>query len=346
MVHRRKWLSRERFLDLLGATHLIPGPNSTEMAIHIGYARAGWAGLVLAGVCFILPAALMVTALAALYGRYGALHRAAATLAGIKPVVIAMMALALWRLGRTVAKTRPAAVIGVLAAAANCAGVNELFVLFSAGLTSTLYRCGGRLRSQLGSLPYAILLAPIASAASAAVAPAPACTLGRLFFFFVKVGSVLFGSGYVLIAFLQGDLVQRWGWLTEAQLLDAIAVGQMTPGPVFTTATFVGYVLGGLSGATVATVGIFLPAFLFVAASGPLVPRLRQSAAAGAFLDGINAGSVALMAVVTFRLGRAVLLDPVALAVALASGAALARSNINSAWLVAAGALTGFAIGG
>jgi len=345
VVHRRKWLSRDRFLDLLGATHLIPGPNSTEMAIHIGYARAGWAGLIVAGVCFICPAALMVTGLAAAYARYGSIPRASGVLYGIKPVVSAIVAVALWRLGRAFVRTPSAAGIGFLAAAATFAGANELVVLFAAGLLSALCSRTGGCRSYRPAFAAALLLGALAATAGVPAAPGPTFTLLRLFLFFLKVGSVLFGSGYVLLAFLEGDLVHRWGWLTETQLLDAIAAGQVTPGPVFTTATFVGYVLGGLKGAATATVGIFFPAFFFVAASGPLVPRLRRSPAAGAFLDGLNTGSVALVAAVAVRLARAALVDPPAIALALASGAALVRWNVNSAWLVAAGAITGFAFG-
>lgn len=250
VVRRRHWLSRDEFLDLLGATNLIPGPNSTEMAIHIGHREAGGRGLLVAGSCFILPAALIVAAFAWAYVRYGSLPETNAILYGVKPVIIA----------------------------------------------------------------------------------------------FLKVGSVLFGGGYVLLTFLRADLVERWHWLTEGQLLDAIAVGQITPGPVFTAATFIGYLLGGSAGAIVATAGIFLPAFFFVAVSGPLVPRIRRSETAGAFIDGVNAASLSLLAVVTWQLGRAVLIDWVTVVLLITRLVLLIRFRVNSAWLVLGGALFGLIV--
>lgn len=330
IVLRRQWLTREEFLDLLGAANLIPGPNSTELAIHIGYRRGGWPGLLVAGACFILPAALIVTAIAALYVRYSRLPQAEAVLHGIKPVIIAIVAHALWRLGRAAMKTPLLIGAAVLAVVALVAGVHELAVLFGMGAAIALLRA---------KTPAAIFAVPLAVASAA-----PAFGLLPLFLFFVKVGAVLFGSGYVLIAFLRADLVERWHWLTEAQLLDAIAVGQITPGPLFTTATFIGYILGGPSGALVATIGIFLPAFVFVAISGPIVPRLRRSRAAAAFLDGVNAASIALMAVVTWQLGRAALVDATTIALAVTSAIVLLRYRINSAWLVLLGAAVGLMI--
>jgi chromate transporter len=341
VVGRRGWLTHAQFLDLFGATNLIPGPNSTEMAIHIGWARARWAGLLVAGTCFIAPAALIVLALAWAFVRFGTRPEAAGLLFGIKPVIVAVVIQALWRLGRHALKSRTLVAVTTLAVALNTLGVNELVVLFGAGFAVAIlqgaHQKGRSTPSLLAASPIAFV-APIGGVAGATAAP---FGLLSLFLFFLKVGSVLFGSGYVLLAFLRADLVVRWGWLTDAQLLDAIAVGQVTPGPVFTTATFIGYVLGGLPGAAVATLGIFLPAFVFVALSGPLVPRLRRSATAGAFLDGVNAGSLALMAVVTWRLGRAALVDPTTIALALASGLLLIRYRINSVWLVLAGGLVG-----
>lgn len=331
VVRRRGWMSREEFLDLLGATNLIPGPNSTEMAIHIGYRREGWRGLVIAGLCFILPAALLVGAIAWLYVRYAKLPQAEALLYGIKPVIIAIIADALWRLAKTSMKTPLLAALAVIAASAAFLGVHELAVLFGCGVLVMLTRVGG---TSMFALPLA---------ATGAAVPA-AFGLLPLFLFFVKVGTVLFGSGYVLFAFLRGDLVERWHWLTESQLLDAIAVGQITPGPVFTTATFIGYVLAGAPGAVVATIGIFLPAFVFVAISGPLVPRLRKSRTAAAFLDGVNAAAVALMAVVTWQLGRTALVDVATIALAVTSAIVLWRFRVNSAWLVLGGALTGLSL--
>ncbi len=328
VVRRRGWLTREELLDLLGAANLIPGPNSTELAIHIGYRRGGWKGLLVAGTCFILPAVLIVTFIAWLYVRYAKLPQAEAVLYGIKPVIIAIIAHALWRLGTTAMKSPLLAAAAVIALAASFLGVNELIVLFGTGVLIALVLT----RRAMFVIPFAAL---------PAAAAAPAFGLLPLFLFFLKVGAVLFGSGYVLIAFLRADLVERWGWLTEAQLLDAVAVGQITPGPLFTTATFIGYVLGGINGAVVGTVGIFLPAFFFVAISAPLVSRLRESRVAGAFLDGVNAATVALMTFVTWQLARTALVDIPTIAIAAISAVVLLRFPINSVWLIAAGAIMG-----
>ena len=343
VVRRRQWLSREEFLDLLGATNLIPGPNSTEMAIHIGHRRAGWAGLVVAGSCFILPATLIVTAIAWAYVRFGQLPKVEGLLYGVKPVIIAVVLQALWGLGRTALKTKPLAGVAVVAAALSFLGVNELAVLFGTGLlvAAALRMVQQPTGSAAAPLIGVVPALPFAVTTSAAAAVATPFGLWPMFLFFLKVGSVLFGSGYVLLAFLRADLVDRWHWLTESQLLDAVAVGQITPGPVFTTATFIGYLLGGGSGATLATLGIFLPAFFFVAISGPLVPRLRRSLVAGAFLDGVNVASLALMAIVTWQLGRVAVCDWITAALAVASGALLFRYRVNSAWLVLGGAVAG-----
>ena len=340
VVRRRRWLSRDEFLDLLGATNLIPGPNSTEMAIHIGRRRAGWPGLLVAGSCFILPATLIVTALAWAYVRYGSLSQSDALLYGVKPVVIAIIFRALWGLGRAALKTKTLALVGVVGILLNFLGVHELVILFGAGILTGL----GSLvadRMRRGESPSLIPAAFLFKATSLTASYATSFGLWPLFFFFLKVGSVLFGSGYVLLAFLRADLVERWRWLTESQLLDAVTAGQVTPGPVFTTATFIGYVLGGLPGALVATAGIFLPAFFFVAVSGSLVPRIRRSVTAGAVLDGINAASLSLMAMVTWRLGREALVDWTTFAMLVVSMILLIRFRINSAWLVLAGALFG-----
>jgi chromate transporter len=312
-VRRRGWLTREQFLDLFGAASLIPGPSSTELAIYLGFRRAGWPGLVAGGVCFILPAALMVATIAWAYVRYGSLPQAAALLYGIKPIVIALVIQALWNLGR--AAVRGGLLFGVVVASLVAAllGAPPLLVLVGAALVALAAR-SGRL--------YAVPLWP-------------------LFIVFLKLGSVVFGSGYVLLAFLRDDLVTRLHWLTESQLLDAVVVGQFTPGPVFTTATFIGYVVAGGSGAAVATIAIFLPGFLLVAASGPLIPRLRSSRLAAAALDGVNAGSVALMAAVTWQLGRAALVDVPTMVIALAGAVLLFRFRMNSAWLVLAGGALG-----
>jgi chromate transporter len=347
VVRRRGWLTREQFLDLLGATNLIPGPNSTEMAIHVGHRQAGRLGLLVAGTCFILPAALITLAFAWIYVRFGALPQTEGFLYGVKPVIIAVVVQALWGLARVAVKTTLLAIVTLVAVVTSFSGVNELAILLGAGVALAVVRwITARPRS---ACPYAavvgvspnIAVAPIAVAVGATAAP---FSLAALFLFFLKVGAVLFGSGYVLLAFLRADLVDRWHWLTEAQLLDAIAVGQVTPGPVFTTATFVGYLLGGPSGAVVATVGIFLPAFIFVALSGPLVPRLRRSPTAAVFLDGVNVASLALMVAVTWHLGRAAVVDTPSAILAVASALLLIHFRVNSAWLVLGGGLVGLGL--
>lgn len=340
LVRRRGWLTHEEFLDLLGAVNLIPGPNSTEMAIHVGHRVAGWLGLLTAGVCFILPAALIVLALAWAYVTYGQLPSVTGILYGVKPVVIAVVIQALWKLGWTCVRSWLLAVLGLVATGLASVGVHELMVLFGAGVLVALVRWAETRPPQPGLPLLAALASPGFPLAAAAATPTP-FGLGALFLFFLKVGSVLFGSGYVLLAFLRADLVERYGWLTEQQLLDAVAVGQVTPGPVFTTATFIGYLLGGSAGAVVATVGIFLPAFVFVALSVPLLPRLRKSPVAGGFLDGVNVASLALMAVVTWQLGREAIKDVTTTLLAVASAVLLLRYRVNSAWLVLSGALAG-----
>ena len=341
VVRRRGWLTRNEFLDYLGATNLIPGPNSTELAIHIGYARAGWPGLLVAGASFILPAALIVTALAAGYVAYGTLPHVGGILYGVKSVVIAVVAQALWGLGRSAVKTTGLALVAAAAVLGIAAGMDEIVVLVAAGGICALVRVASR--GQHPALVPVIATVTTASAGTAAVAVP--FGLWPLFLVFAKIGAVLFGSGYVLLAFLRADLVQRLGWLTERQLLDAVAVGQITPGPLFTTATFIGYVLGGSAGAAIATIGIFLPAFIFVALSTAIVPRLRRSPTAGAVLDGVNVASLALMAVVTWHLGRVALVDTLTVAVAALSLVALVRYRVNSAWLVVAGGFVGWIAG-
>jgi chromate transporter len=345
VVRRRAWLSRDEFVDLLGATNLIPGPNSTEMAIHIGHRRAGWPGLVVAGACFILPAVVIVGAISWAYVRYGSLPAVAAVLYGVKPVMVAVVLQALWALGRTAIKTRW---LGALAAASFVAAFlhqHELLVLLGAGALSALV-AGAIRRSPGAAAPGFVAAPPAALAASPVVlgATGAAASATSLFLIFAKIGSVLYGSGYVLLAFLRADLVHRLGWLSEAQLLDAVAVGQITPGPVFTTATFIGYVIHGWSGAAAATAGIFAPAFVFVALSGPLVPRIRRSKLAGAFLDGVNVASLALMAAVTWDLGRAALIDVPTIITSLVAAALLLWRKVNSVWLILLGAVVGVVV--
>ena len=335
VVERRKWMTRDEFLDLLGAANLIPGPNSTELAIHVGHRQRGWPGLLVAGVCFILPAMVIVTLFAWAYVRYGSLPQVSGILYGVKPVIIAIILQALWSLGRTAIKTKLLAIVFVVGAVLTVLGVHELLVLFGGGVVIAGLALVGQ-REKLHSLSFVSLALLIAETGPTAFG------MWWLFLFFLKVGAVLYGSGYVLLAFIRADLVERWHWLTEAQLLDAIAVGQVTPGPVFTTATFIGYVLGGFKGGVVATVGIFLPAFVFVALSGPLVPRIRRSPTAGAFLDGVNAAALSLMLIVTYQLARAALVDVVTVLVAITSALILWRFKVNSAWLVLAGSVIGW----
>jgi chromate transporter len=344
VVRRRGWLTREELLDLLGATNLIPGPNSTEMAIHIGHRRAGRMGLLVAGSCFIIPAVILTLGVAWLYVRFGTLPQADGFLYGVKAAILAVVLQAVWRLGRDAVKTRPLGAVGLGAVLANAFGAHELLVLFSGGLVVAVGRAIRR-RTVVPRPPAAMVLAP-ALPFTPAIASTVAVPLGlgKLFLLFLKIGSVLFGSGYVLLAFLRADLVERSNWLTEQQLLDAVAAGQVTPGPIFSTATFIGYVLAGVPGAALATAGIFRPAYVFVALSGPLVPRLRRSPVVGAVLDGVIAASLALMALVTWQLARAAVVDAPSAALTLASIALLLRFRLNSAWLVLGGGLIGLVI--
>jgi chromate transporter len=338
VVGRRGWVSDERFLDLVGMANLLPGPTSTEVSIYLGYVRAGWVGLVVAGVCFIVPAMLMVLALAWLYVRYGATPSAAAALYGITPVIIAIVAQALWALGRTAVKSPTLATVGVAVLALALAGVNVLVLLLGGGLAMLLLR----VVSRPGAVAAAIILAAGAPTLAGGQGTAGVrVSLGTLFLTFLKIGAVLYGSGYVLLAFLRGDFVERLGWLTDRQLLDAVAVGQFTPGPVFTTATFIGYVVAGWPGALLATLAIFLPSFILVAVSYPLLPRLRGSRWMSAFLDGVNVAAVGLMAAVTWQLARAAIVDVVTAALAVAALTLLLRTRLNSAWLVLGGAAAG-----
>jgi chromate transporter len=354
LVRRRKWLSREKFLDLLGASSLIPGPSSSELAIHIGYLRAGWAGLLIGGACFIFPAALLVGMIAWAYVRFGHLPAVAALLYGVKPVVIAVILQALWGLGRTAVKSWVLAIAGLLCVALSFAQVNVLLILFGTGAILASIHALSRNRpgnqkaagvttlvsAWRGARPVVARIFPWAGATGvAAVIPG----MWPLFLVFLRIGSIVFGSGYVLLAFLRADLVVHRAWVTDAQLVDAVAIGQVTPGPVFTTATFLGYLLRGPMGGLVATVGIFLPAFILVALSGPLIPLLRRSATAGAFLDGVNVASLALMAAVSYQLGRSAIVDWVTIVLAMASAVLLLRFRINSAWLVLGGAVVGIA---
>lgn len=344
VVVRRRWLTREALLDYVSAANLIPGPNSTELVMHVGLARAGWPGWLAAGLAFILPAALLTGVLAWIYKTYGSLPAATGLLAGVTPVVTAVVAQALWRLGRTALASPARVAVGVLAFGAAVAGIHELWILGAAAVAMWA------IRNPRTASPAAVIaagwqmfrprvLAAAAVAGGMAVTPVNLWSIGLIF---LKIGSVLFGSGYVLLAFLRADLVTRLGWITERQLLDATAAGLITPGPVFTTATFIGYLLADVPGAVVATVAIFLPAFVFVALSGPIVPRLRRSPMAAAALDGVNVASLALMAAVSWHLGRAAVVDTRSAVICVVSLMALVRFRVNAAWLVAGGGIVGW----
>ena len=336
LVRRRGWVTDERFVDLMGATNLIPGPNSTELAIHLGYDRARWRGLLLAGLCFILPAALIVTALAWAYVEYGDTPSAEWLLYGVVPAVLAIVAWALVALLRTVLKTAWLGVLAIAGLAAYFLGVHELVVLFGGAAVAGL----ARLASRAGGSRHG-LLAPLA-----VLFPDPtAGQLAQLFLTMLKIGAVLYGSGYVLLAFLQGDLVDRLGWVTQQQLLDAVSIGQVTPGPVFTTATFLGYLVAGLPGALLATVGIFLPSFVFVGLLTRITDRLRSSPWTSTMLDGLNTTALALMAGVSWQLGRTALVDGWTVGIFAVTLLLMWRTQLNSAWYVAGGAAGGIVLG-
>jgi chromate transporter len=335
VVERRRWMEEQEFLDLVGASNLIPGPNSTELAIHLGRVRAGWRGLLVAGACFILPATLIVLAFAWAYARYGSTPQAEGLLYGITPVVVAIIVHALGGLLRTAVKGLFLAVVGAVALVLYFLGVGEIPLLFGGALLVLSVRIVQRRRgSEAGAfapfgLPLGLLALPSASTG-----------LIGLFLSFLKIGAVLFGSGYVLLAFFRSEFVAT-GLLSDQELLDAVAVGQVTPGPVFTTATFVGYLLAGVPGALLATVGIFLPAFVFVSITGPLIPRLRESPILAGLLDGANVVSLALMAGVTWQLGRASIFEPIPTLIALVSLVLLFKTEINPVWLVIGGGVIG-----
>ncbi len=349
VVRRRGWLPRGQFLDLVGATNLIPGPNSTEMAIHLGYLRAGWRGLLLAGAAFILPATSISLLLAWLYVRLGQLPEAAPLLAGIKPAVLAIIAGAIWRLGRHAVHGVRLLVLALAVLIGGLLAVNPLLLLLGGGAIGALLLLSAPgtddssdSRGIGGGAAALGWLAGSFAASLRALQEAPGISLLSLAGFFLKVGSVLYGSGYLLVAFLEQDLVRGFGWLTEPQLLDAIAVGQFTPGPVLSTAAFVGYLLAGLPGGVVATAAIFAPSFFFVALLSRVLPQLRKSVLAGAFLDAVNACAVALMLAVLIRLGQAALQDLDTVGIALAAALAHLRWQVSALWLVLAGGALGF----
>lgn len=326
IVRRRQWVTAQEFTDLLSATNLIPGPNSTELAIHLGHRRAGWPGLLVAGACFILPAALITLGFALAYMHWGTVPAAHGVLAGLKPAILALIVAVIYRLARPTLKTPFTIAAAIGAAGCALAGVHELPLLFGAGALGIIRSFD---RPRPPSHP-TLSIDPV--------------TLGGLTWVFAKIGSILYGSGYVLIAFLRRELVLARHWLTEGQLLDAIAIGQVTPGPVFTTATFIGFVLGGFPGAVLATAAIFIPSFVFVAASAPLIPRLRRSRSMSGFLDGVNAAALGLMASACIFLAHDALLTWPQRAIGAAAGATLVLTKINPTWVLAAAAAAGAAM--
>ncbi|MDG2418287.1 MAG: chromate efflux transporter [Saprospiraceae bacterium] len=336
VVEKRKWMTRDHFLDLIGATNLIPGPNSTEMTMHVGYQYAGVAGLFMAGICFIGPAVLLTGILAYLYIEYGELPGIAPFLLGIKPAVLAIIAGAIYKLGKKALKSWQLGLIGVIVVIANFCGINEVTCILGGGVFGMLWANtleGKSLRS------YAPILLFWFTGAGMKL------TTTNLFLVFLKVGSVLFGSGYVLVAYLDGELVEKLGWLSKSELLDAIAIGQFTPGPVLSTATFVGYQIQGVQGAMAATLGIFLPSFIFVWILNPLIPKLRSSKITAAFLDAVNVAAVAVMLVVTLMLAKEVLLDWKSLIIASISFYIyFFQKKVSVVYLVLCGAILGWVL--
>jgi len=335
-VHKRKWLSQEYYLDLVAATNLVPGPNATEMAIHIGYLRAGWAGLVVSGVAFIVPAFLITLALAWAYARYGALPQVGAILYGIKPAVVGILVMAVWRLGRSAVTGKTAAAFFGLVLLGTLAGLDDVLLMVAAGLLMVLWQQ----RQRLPWLGLLVLGWP-APALPLALNRTADNRLGQMFLYFLKIGSVLYGSGLVLYAFIQRDVVTGFGWLTQKQLIDAIAAGQITPGPVLSSATFIGYLIGGTTGAGLATVGIFLPSFVIVALTGPWIPRLRNWQVGKAFLQGATIAALALIFKTGILLGQSALVDIWSALIALASTVLLWRYKADAIWVITLGAVAG-----
>jgi chromate transporter len=331
-VRRRGWLSREDFLDRVGAVNLLPGPSSTEMAIYLGEMRGGIPGLLIAGAMFIVPSALMMVALAWIYVRYGSMPQIAGLLWGVKPVIVALVAQAVWSLAKTALKSRELMVIAVIVLGLAAMRVSTLALLIGTGVAWIV-------ANRFGKSPAGVAMGAVAGGGTAAAA-----TMTGVFVYFLKIGALLFGSGYVLLAVLREDLVTRMHWLTESQLLDAVAVSQATPGPFFTVATFVGYLLSGWKGAGLATIGMFVPAFTYVAVTASVLPRMRRSPTASAFLDGVNAAAIALMAFVGFQFARETILTPLATVIGIVSAICLFRYRVNSAWLILGGAMVGLVV--
>lgn len=336
-VHKRKWLSPEHFLDLLAAVNLVPGPNATEMAIHIGFVHAGWPGLIAGGGAFIIPTFLISLAIAMLYVRLGTLPQVASLFYGINPLVLAIILVSVYRLGRVAIRDRLSLALGVACVIVTLAGVNEAVVLLTAGVLSLLLS----MKPQWQWLAHGMAGGGLLPMASRFAIGQIDNRLVRLGLFFLKVGSLLFGSGMVLFAFIQRDVVIRYAWLTQQQLLDAIAVGQITPGPVSSAATFIGYLVAGVPGAIVATLGMFLPSFVIVSLTGPWIPQLRESPLAQAFLKGVNAAVVALILSVGLTLLRAAIVDIWTVLALLVGVAILLRFRVDTTWLVLGGMMLG-----
>lgn len=340
IVKKRKWIDRDKFLDFYGATNLLPGPNSTELAIHLGFERGGVLGLIIAGLCFILPAMIIVTALAAIYNLYGTMPQIEGIMYGIKPVIIAVILQALLRLGKTALKNKSSVILAIVVIVLAYFGIHEIALLFISGLIMMLIVNRDKLRGKNYSLSFFLPTIPL-SVDTVNEQLANNITTNTLFLTFLKIGSVLYGSGYVLLAFLETYFVERFGVITTQQLLDAVSIGQFTPGPVFTTATFIGYIVNGIPGAIVSTIGIFLPAFLMVGLLNNVIPKLRSSQWVSGILDGVNVGSLALMAVVSLKLGVSAIHDFPTIILAALSIFLVFKYNVNSAWLVLSGGFIG-----
>jgi chromate transporter len=335
VVRKRKWMDDQHFLDLVGATNLIPGPNSTEMSMHIGNERAGWRGLIVAGCCFIVPAVIITGAFAWAYQQYGQLPQVQQFIYGIKPAIIAVIVATMIVLGKKALKNVTLGIIGVISAIAVLAGMNEIYVLFGAGLIGILIYFFKKNQTIHGIIPFTLLQIGSYTGETSSL---------KLFLIFLKVGAILYGSGYVLFAFLDAELVAK-GLLSKQQLIDAIAVGQFTPGPVFSSATFIGWQIGGIGGAIAATIGIFLPSFLFVALLNPIIPRLRSSKLMTAFLDTVNIASIAIILSVIIEMGKETLLDWRTILIAVIGFfVTFYFKKLNTAFVVLGGAVLGYAL--
>ena len=336
VVRKRKWISHEEFLDIISAANLIPGPNSTETALHIGYSLANWRGFFAAGLSFITPTIIIVTGVAMAYVKYGMLPATENILFWIKPVIMAVISLAIYRFSKTAVKNKLLFFMLLLACLASVFKITEIAVILAIGVLVMFMNIS---RDKFNSFaPSSFLLDPIIQASSCTVS----CDLPAIFLFFFKISAIIFGSGYVLYAFLYNDLVVNYQWISQAQLIDAIAIGQFTPGPVFTAATFIGYLLAGVPGALIASVGVFLPAFIYVALTSPFLSQMRQSKSLSFFLDGVNVASLALMIVVCFNLASAMLTNSLAISIFVVSLGILWRFKVNSAWLILVAAVIGF----